>query len=217
MTIESAELVIRATGAWILMAAWIYSGWGAFRAATHGSSRSVGLAKRMRAHTLYALSAVPYFAVCFLLWRPLPLTITDGTRVGLLIAGTLVGLTGAGFYLLGRRELGPMYNVSSSLGSELFTDHVLVTSGPYSLCRHPMYFGLFLAAAGGLMVYRTWSMVFVCLSLLGAVVKAGREERLLADEFGLAWSLYEEEVPAWIPRLTRRSKEVSHVSAAARG
>lgn len=217
MTVDTWETVVRGIGVSVLAGAWIYSALGVFLAAGRRSGRAVGLAASRRAHTVYLTTAVPYFAICLLLWRPLPVTPTDPTRVVLLTVGSLVGLVGAAFYLAGRRELGSMYNVSSSLGSELYADHSLVTTGPYALCRHPMYLGLFLAAGGGLMVYRTWTLVFMCLTLVGAVLKAQKEEQLLADEFGLAWDRYSSEVPAWLPRLTRRDKEVSHVSAAPRG
>ena len=53
------------------------------------------------------------------------------------------------------------------------------------------------------------------MSLIGAAIKSRREEELLAAEFGEAWTVYASDVPPWIPRLTRRDKEVSHVSAAA--
>lgn len=217
MTIDIWENVIRSAGFSILVGAWLWSGVGAFLGARRQKGQSIGLAGNARAHTIYAITAIPYFAICVLLWRPLPLSPGDPTRVVLLIVGSGVGLAGAGLYLLGRRELGAMYNVSSSLGSELFAGHCLVTTGPFSLCRHPMYLGLFLAAGGGLLVYRTWTMVFACVALVGAVFKARREEQLLAAEFGPVWDRYAAAVPAWIPRLTRRDKEVSHVHTPARG
>jgi protein-S-isoprenylcysteine O-methyltransferase Ste14 len=217
MTIDVWEKVVRAAGFAILVGAWLWSGLGAYLGARRRKGRSIGLVGKLRAHTVYAIAAIPYFAICIVLWRPLPLSPGVAPRVALLLIGSLVGLTGAGFYLLGRRELGSMYNVSSSLGSELYEDHQLVTTGPFSLCRHPMYFGLFLAAGGGLLIYRTWTMVFASVALAGAVFKARREDRLLAAEFGQAWERYAAAVPAWIPRPGKRYKEVSHVHAPARG
>ena len=211
MTIETWEAVVRGVGFSVLAAAWLYSGLGAYAGANKEVGRTIGLASRLRAHTVYAITGIPYFVIAFLLWRPLPLTPADSTRVALLIAGSITGLTGAALYFWGRRELGSMYNVSSSLGSELYAGHALVAAGPYALCRHPMYFGLFLAAGGGLMVYRTWTLVFMCVSLIGALFKAHNEEVLLAVEFGAAWERYAAEVPPWVPRISRRTKEVSYV------
>lgn len=217
MTIETWERVVRGIGFSVLTAAWLYSGLGAYFGASRRVGRSTGLAGRLRTHTVYAITAIPYFITAFLLWRPLPVTPTDATRVALLVVGSIAGLAGAAFYFWGRYELGSMYNVSSSLGSELYDGHTLIASGPYALCRHPMYFGLLLAAGGGLLVYRTWTLVFMSLSLVGALFKAHKEETLLAAEFGPAWERYAAEVPPWVPRLPRENKEVSHVDTPARG
>jgi protein-S-isoprenylcysteine O-methyltransferase Ste14 len=217
MTLETWERIVRGAGFSVLAAAWLYSGLGAYTGASRKVGRSTGLAGRLRAHTVYAITGIPYFIIAFLLWRPLPVTPADAVRVVMLIVGSITGLAGAAFYFWGRYELGSMYNVSSSLGSELYDGHTLVAAGPYALCRHPMYFGLFLAAGGGLLVYRTWTLVFMCLSLVGALFKAHKEETLLTAEFGAAWERYAAEVPPWVPRLPRGNKEVSHVDTPARG
>jgi protein-S-isoprenylcysteine O-methyltransferase Ste14 len=45
----------------------------------------------------------------------------------------------------------------------------------------------------------------VLATLPGAAIKAGLEERLLAEEFGAPWEEYARRVPAWIPRLRHRA------------
>ena len=79
MTIEFWEALVGGAGFSVLAAAWVYSGLGAYRGASRKVGRSVGLAGRMRAHTVYALSGVPYFVIAFLLWRPIPGTPADST------------------------------------------------------------------------------------------------------------------------------------------
>ncbi|NNC93888.1 MAG: isoprenylcysteine carboxylmethyltransferase family protein [Acidimicrobiia bacterium] len=150
----------------------------------------------------YLLAAVPYFALWVVLWTPLPGTPPEWMRLGALVVGALLGSAGLGLYLWGRFTLGEMYNVSSSLGTELFADHRLITNGPFRYVRHPMYAGIGLAALGGLAVYRTWSMVFAVASVLGLSIKARHEEQLLAAEFGSTWSEYSALVPAFWPRLS---------------
>lgn len=209
MRLGEWETWVRAAGLVVLAAAWMGAAVGARSGALRRAGRAAGMARRLRAHLVYALGAVPYFAVCALLWRRLPVSPPVAARVVLLVAGSLLGAAGGALYLLGRRELGRMYNVSSSLGCELYAEHTLVTSGPYARCRHPMYAGLFLAALGGLMVYRTWTLVFMILTLPGAVLKARREEQLLDAEFGRDWERYADAVPGWIPH-SRIRKEVNH-------
>jgi hypothetical protein len=68
-----------------------------------------------------------------------------------------------------------------------------------------MYLGLALAALGALAVYRTWSTVLFVLQVPVLVVRAHREEELLARTFGEAWERYAARVPAWLPRHPRRS------------
>jgi len=90
---------------------------------------------------------------------------------------------GLGLVLWGRLVLGKMYNVSSALGAQLYADQHLITHGPYAIVRNPMYVGIIAATLGGLLIYRTWSLVFA-LTFFGLVIRARREEQVLAAEFG---------------------------------
>jgi Cu+-exporting ATPase len=97
-----------------------------------------------------------------------------------------------------------MYKVSSGFGVQLNVRHRLVTHGPFALVRHPMYLGLQVAAVGGLLLYRTWTFVFVTANFLALAIRAKREEQALAIEFGDQWNAYARRVPAWIPRFRRK-------------
>jgi len=198
---DTAETVVRVLGAVGFAFALAAAAWGAIEGTRRAPGRAVGPAGRLGALGAYLLAGGPYFALCILLWHPLPLTLAQPVRVAALGTGALLGATGLGLYLWGRFALADMYNVSSSLGSELYASHRLVTSGPYRLVRHPMYLGIVIGAFGALLVYRTWTMVFVIAALPGAVFKALREDRLLRAEFGEAYEAYRRRVPGWIPRL----------------
>jgi protein-S-isoprenylcysteine O-methyltransferase Ste14 len=63
-----------------------------------------------------------------------------------------------------------------------------------------MYVGLALAALGSLAVYRTWSTLLFVLQAPVLVVRARREDQLLARTYGEAWQRYAERVPGWLPK-----------------
>jgi protein-S-isoprenylcysteine O-methyltransferase Ste14 len=78
----------------------------------------------------------------------------------------------------------------------------LVTSGPYSLCRNPLYFFSLLGFAGVGFTTETWTLGLVALasfSLMYPSVIAG-EEKHLHGQFGAAFDDYCARVPRFIPR-----------------
>ena len=179
---------------------------GLWRSLKRPKGRAIGLAQMMLRGPVYLLISVLFFGTCFILWRPLPLTISLIARVQMLVLGISLYFPGLALVLWGRLTLGKMYNVSSALAAQLYIDHQLIMDGPFAHVRHPMYLGVLMAAFGGLLIYRTWALVFLAVAFLGLAVRARREEQGLAAEFGEQWEEYCERVPAWIPRL-RRGKE----------
>lgn len=105
--------------------------------------------------------------------------------------------------LWGRLALGEDYYVSTSRGAPLFIGHKLITSGPFAYVRHPIYLGMLLTGIGGILLYRTWTMVFIAANFLGLIIRARREEEALAMEFGERWSEYRKRVHAFIPRIRK--------------
>jgi len=153
---------------------------------------------------VYLLIGVFYFGFCLVIWRPLPLALSLPARIAALVLGTLLYFPGLALVLWGRLALGRLYDVSSGFGAQLYANHRLVTHGPFAFVRHPMYLGLLVAALGGLLIYRVWTLVFLVVNFLGLVFRARREEQILAIEFGEQWEAYCQRVPGWIPRLWRR-------------
>lgn len=152
----------------------------------------------------YILASLIYFGLCYLLWKPLPLALSPPVHALALVCGALLFFPGLGLVLWGRLALGREYFVSTTAGAQLYADHRLVTGGPYALVRHPMYLGILLAGLGGILIYNTWTWVFVALHFLGLTLRARREEQVLAQAFGEAWREYCQRVPAFLPRLTKR-------------
>ncbi len=173
---------------------------GLGRGLRRSKGRRTGWAKQILRLPVYLLIGVPYFGLCFCLWRPLPLTLSARARIAALLLGLLLYFPGLAFVFWGRLTLGKMYNVSSGFGVELYANHHLITHGPYTIVRHPMYVGLLIAALGGLLIYRTWTLAFLALNALSVIVfRSRREEEALAIEFGEQWAAYCQQVPAYLP------------------
>jgi len=173
---------------------------GAWRG-RHATGRRVGSPFTERPWWLYALAGGVYLLLMMRLWRPLPVLLTPPARAAATTSGVVLSALGAGLIIGGRLALGDMYNVSSAFGTQLYTEHRLVTSGPFAVVRHPMYLGALLAGAGAVLTYRTWAVLFVALHWPVLLVRARREEEALAAEFGEAWLGYQKRVPAWLPSL----------------
>lgn len=81
--------------------------------------------------------------------------------------------------------------------------HGLAISGAYRYVRHPMYFAssVYLFAEPHMTLERLLFAVFVTgYGLIGSVF----EERRLVEKFGEDYRRYQEEVPRFIPRFSRR-------------
>ena len=154
----------------------------------------------LRKPAFYILASLGYFGLCYLLWRPILPDLSPPARALALILGALLYFTGLALIVWGRLALGKLYFVSTSHAAQLFIDHQLITHGPFALVRHPMYLGILLTGLGGILIYRTWTFVFLALNFLGLILRARREEQALAEEFGDQWRGYCKRVPRWLPR-----------------
>ena len=173
--------------------------WSIMRAAKRPTGAGAGKQLSwLHSPLFYVAASAFFFGVCILIWIPLP-----GTPLpdAIAILGALLCFPGLAFVLWGRLALGSMYFVSTGFGAQLFAEHHLITRGPYAVVRHPMYFGLILAAFGSLFLYQTWTGVFFVVCALSVIRRALREEEVLAQTFGTEWAEYCRRVPMLFPRL----------------
>ncbi|HSR48185.1 MAG TPA: isoprenylcysteine carboxylmethyltransferase family protein [Anaerolineales bacterium] len=138
-----------------------------------------------------------------LLWRPLPIQPSLAVELTVTLLGGLLLFAGLGLYLWGLRNLGRMFGPSGGFAVRLQEHHRLVTTGPYALIRHPMYVAAIMVGLGILLLYPTWATLAFSVAMLGLVVRARREERILLEEFGPEWQAYADRVPGWLPRIRR--------------
>ena len=75
----------------------------------------------------------------------------------------------------------------------------LVSDGPNSVTRNPMYAAMALGLVGtGLLSGRPWTAAFAA-GLIGTVTpQVRREEAALAEVFGDQWDAYVRRVPRWV-------------------
>jgi len=207
MTLDTVEQWMRWIGAAALLVPLGAIFWGLWAGLRRPVGRVTGHPQWMLRAPVYLLGSLIYFGLWIILWRPLPLAFSIPARWETLILGGLLYFSGLGLILWGRLTLGEMYNASSGFGIQLYDRHRLITHGPFAYVRHPMYLGILIAALGGCLMYRTWTLVFVAANFLGLAYRARREEQALAAEFGEQWQAYCRQVPAWIPRLHWRSRD----------
>jgi protein-S-isoprenylcysteine O-methyltransferase Ste14 len=115
------------------------------------------------------------------------------------IAGPLLVIAGEGLRWWAVGQIGVISRTRATrLGP-------LITSGPFALCRNPLYVGNLVLWAG----FTVWSgllwMLPATLGMFGLYYRSiiDWEEALLADRFGEAYTSYTAATPRWRPRLDR--------------
>lgn len=86
----------------------------------------------------------------------------------------------------------------------------LVTTGPYALCRNPLYVGTLLIAISQMLILKSWpfalvSVIPIVLYVVGVVPS---EEHLLRQRFGSLYAEYCEHVPRWTPKWSSLNLEL---------
>lgn len=79
---------------------------------------------------------------------------------------------------------------------------MLITSGPFSRVRNPMFLGVLLAQIGFFLALPSlFSLLCLIAGFISVVVQSRHEERVLHRRFGVAYADYRAATPAWLPRL----------------
>lgn len=116
----------------------------------------------------------------------------------------------AGMILVGIASLGRMW---CSLYIAGYKDDKLVTDGPYSLCRNPLYFFSMIGVLGiGCATETlTFPILFILLFALYYPFVIKSEERRLGQLFGAAFDRYTKKIPAFFPRFSTFSEPTDYL------
>lgn len=152
------------------------------------------------------IATVLFIALGYSLWKPLPIQLAWQLQLGCMVIGGSIFFASLFLYLWGLRTLGRNFNAASGFGVRLHEAHQLVTQGPYATIRHPMYLAAILAFWGGLLLFRSLTMLVFAVLMLGLIYRAAREEEALAQAFGPVWQDYKNRVPGWIARLGKSNR-----------
>jgi protein-S-isoprenylcysteine O-methyltransferase Ste14 len=120
---------------------------------------------------------------------------TESAHAGTLLATVLFA---AGLALVGVATVGRLW---CSLYISGYKNAQLVTMGPYSVSRHPLYFFSLLGIVGVGLTTETIAIpaAAVLLALMGYPTVIGREESVLRARFGAAFDAYRAATPALLP------------------
>jgi len=127
----------------------------------------------------------------------------EGRPLGrfIIISGTLFIVLGAILNIWGRLQLKS--NWANQI--KIYKDHSLITTGSYSLVRHPLYASLMLMLFGGSLVYMNYlsAVLTVMIFIPFMYYRAKQEEALLMQQFE-DYSDYKRKTGMFFPKIWRR-------------
>lgn len=117
-------------------------------------------------------------------------------------AGVLVGIVCLPFLVWIHRTMGRFYLDRL----ELRDDHELITSGPFSRIRNPMYLVFFVFTFSmGLVTSYALNLLFSIATVASLNWMVDHEEEMLLERFGDEYRAYRERTGRFLPRLGRQA------------
>lgn len=155
-------------------------------------------------------AGISFSPILWLIWV-LPDKILYKIPIPWVYLTTGIQLIGAAIILIGILQTGALsfIGIQQLTGTKGCPDSPLVTTGLYTVTRHPLYTG------GLLIIWATPVMsiniltLFVILSIY-LVVGAGYEEKRMVFAFGDKYRKYQTKVPMLIPRISTIHKDTTN-------
>ena len=153
----------------------------------------------VRTSTMVGFYAATFLVIRYRIWivpvtSPVWSTALDIAGLSLLIIGAITNICG---------RLWLKQNWGDHI--RIYTDHTLVTSGPFRVVRHPLYASLVWMFTGGALVYRS-PLALLMNGLVFTpfmIYRARQEERLMAQTFP-EYEAYRRRTGLFFPRFGRR-------------
>ena len=150
-------------------------------------------------------SMTAFFVVYYLVirFRVLQLSLDGRVTSALVAAGLLLVVAGAVFNVWGRVRLGSHW----ANQIKIYEGHRLVTDGPYSVVRHPLYASLVWIFIGGSMIYTNPLSLALTLGVFVPMmyIRAKKEDALLLANFNREFEEYRGRTGMLFPKMWGRS------------
>jgi len=112
-------------------------------------------------------------------------------------AGVALGLASLALWTWTHVVLGTLWSPQL----QLRTNHRLVTSGPYSQIRHPMYVAIWVWAMSLGLVIANWiPIIFTALVVVLFVARVPHEEQMMLERFGDEYREYMKSTERFLPK-----------------
>lgn len=131
---------------------------------------------------------------------PLPLLYFQLWPAGLWVfwCGAAITIAGLLFAVWAREHLGRNWSRSVTIKQ----DHELITSGPYSMVRHPIYTGILTGFLGmAIAISQVRGFLVLALIFLAFWIKLRMEEKWMHSQFGQTYATYAGQTAALVPYL----------------
>lgn len=119
------------------------------------------------------------------------------------LSGILIAVAALIFFIWIHQHLGPYF----SPGLRITDKHILITTGPYTLIRHPMYTAFYLLHIAALLMTSNWfiGLSWLCGLTLIIMLRINREEKMMLEAFGNEYLEYMHRTGKFIPQLRAKN------------
>lgn len=112
-------------------------------------------------------------------------------------AGFVLGLASLGLWIWTQVALGKQWSPQLQLRKE----HQLITTGPYSRIRHPLYTAMLGYGMGLALVTANWVFVALVVVMIAWLpVRVSREEQMMIEKFGDEYKAYMRSTGRFFPK-----------------